>query len=137
MKPEQIFDKISELKEKFKTFFQQRKQVSALENHALTRRFSSAEAQTLSTIKFCMRGSFLHEEDADWMARKLDRLQINYLDWAKKTKWVKAQFAQSKVAMRPSIIQTFFDFDKKTPTLNVPVELLNATKAIQKSVRAG
>ena len=135
MKNQSIFDQISTLKEKFKGFFQQRKQITALENHALVRRFSDVESEVLSTIKTCMKGAFLQEEDAEWMNRKLDRLQINYLDWAHRTKWLKDKIQANKVAPKPVIIQTFFQFDRKPQTPHVPVELLNQANAIQKSAR--
>lgn len=129
MKNQSIFDQISTLKEKFKGFFQQRKQITALENHALVRRFTDVETEVLSTIKTCMKGSFLQEEDAEWMNRKLDRLQINYLDWAHRTKWLKGQLQEGKAPTKPVILQGVFDFTPKPSPIHIPVELLAVSKS--------
>lgn len=123
MKGEQIFEKISELKEKFREFFQQRKQMSALENYSQIQRFTDTEEEVFSTIKYCMKGAFLEDEDADWISRKLNRLQINYLDWAHRTKWLKEQIAAAQI-QKPKILQTFFEFAPKQSNVFVPMELL-------------
>lgn len=133
MKGEQIFERISELKEKFRDFFQQRKQMTALENHALVKEFTDAEQEVFSAIKYCMKGSFLEDEDADWMARKLNRLQINYLDWAHKTKWLKQQIEAGKAPKKPVVVQTMFDFKPATQHTYVPITAQNSSQMIARA----
>jgi hypothetical protein len=135
MKGEYIIDKISDLKSKFQNFFQHRKQITALENHSLVKKFSDAEQEVFGAIKYCMTGSFLHEEDATWISSKLNRLQINYLDWAYKTNWLKSQMGANRKPRKPEYVQTFFDFSKKQPTPNIPVELLASQPSTQISAR--
>jgi len=135
MKVEEIFDKIDDIKEKFRDFFQQRKKVTALENHALVRFFSRAETEVLSTIKFCMKGSFLQDEDADWMNRKLDRLQINYLDWAHRTKWLKSEINRKRAPIKPIPIQTFFDFKMHPNPQNLRLDIINPGWGSKKRAR--
>lgn len=136
MKGEQIFEKMSELKEKFRDFFQQRKQMTALENHSCVQHFNSAEQEVFEVIKYCMKGSFLQDEDAEWISRKLNRLQINYLDWAHKTKWLKEQIETGKEKRKPVTAQSVFDFiaAQKLP-VQVPTELLTSQNNSRMSAR--
>jgi len=116
---EQIFERIADLKEKFKEFFQQRKQMTALQNHSMVKRFTDSEQEVFGAIKYCMKGSFLEDEDAEWITKKLDRLQINYLDWAHRTKWLKEKI-ESEKPKHAEIYQTFFDFAKTSQNLYIP-----------------
>lgn len=125
MNGEQIFEHMAELKIKFKDFFQQRKQMTALENHSIVKAFNEAEREVFGTIRYCMKGAFLEDEDAEWIAKKLKKLEINYLDWAHRTKWLKEQLNQAQSAKKPKIIQTtMFDYLPKHPTMQVPVQVM-------------
>lgn len=129
MKMPDIFNKLGEFKEKFKNFFQQKKQVMALENYDYVKAMNVEEKQILTTIKFCMKGSFPKEEDQTWIDSKLNRLQINYLDYAHKTKWVKSQFNRrpEPKLQKVSPLQTTFDFSN--PGMSIPIELLAQRQA--------
>jgi hypothetical protein len=117
---EQIFERIADLKVKFRDFFQQRKQMTALQNHSMVKKFTDSEQEVFGVIKYCMKGSFLEDEDAEWITKKLDRMQINYLDWAHKTKWLKQTIQSEQPKKAPEIYQTFFDFAQASQNLYVP-----------------
>lgn len=136
MKMPDIFNKLGEFKEKFKSFFQQKKQVMALENYDYVKAMNVEEKQILTTIKFCMKGSFPKEEDQTWIDSKLNRLQINYLDYAHRTKWVKSQFTRNQELKKPqkiSPLQTTFDFSRAG--LSIPIELLAQKQAAEFKAR--
>lgn len=123
MKTESLFDKISELKEKFKNFFQHKKKVTALDNFSVDMRF--AHTSYVLLIKDCMKQGFLDQEESSFLDHMLGKYEINYLDWAHKTKWLKNEMkfrGEEKQKNRPA--QQFFNFERAIPQVNVPVELL-------------
>ena len=128
---EQIFERIADLKVKFKDFFQQRKQMTALQNHSLVKRFTAKEQDIFDTVKSCMKGSFLEDEDAEWITKKLDRMQINYLDWAHKTKWLKQTIQSEQPKTGPEIYQSFFDFAKASQNLYVPPQAIKPKPGVR------
>lgn len=128
MQNENYFQKVVYLKERFADFFQHRKKLAALENHGQVRVFSVPETHMLSTIKVCMKGAFLEEEDVEWMTKKLNKLHLNYLDWAHKTKWLKQEIA-SKQSKKVQTEQATFDFAPKEIPVQVPVNLLQVMKS--------
>ena len=87
-----IFDKISQLKVKFKSFFVSRKKLKALENYSSCAPFKYRES--LSLIKRCMEESFLNEKGVAFMDSMLDEYHVNFLDWAHRTKWLKGEMAR-------------------------------------------
>lgn len=121
MDVEEIFANIKSLQTKFSNLFKQRKQLRALENYSAVKAFSRAEHKVFSAITYCLKGEFIQPEDADWISTKLEKLEINYLDWTHKTKWLKEQMALK--APVPS--QVYFDFCKEPPIpFAVPTHLL-------------
>lgn len=124
MTSEKIFGKISDLKQKFKNFFQQRKQIAALENYSRVKKFSVAETVVMDTIKFCMKGQFLEEEDNKWIQGKLKRIEINYLDWSHRTRWLKQEIEKRKVDQPAPVSHQPYSFDREFPQLQIPIELL-------------
>ena len=126
MEKENLFEKATLLKERFTTLFQQKKKVKALEN------YSEAEPvvyrEELKLIKLCMTNRFLSRKGAEFLEELLDEHQLSYLEWAHRTKWLKAQIA-GKRSKRAALQQTFFDFETKT--LNMPINLINPAKASQ------
>lgn len=128
MKKEFLFDKISDLKEKFQSFFQHRKKITALENFSIDAKF--AHKNYLSLVKECMAEGFLGEEESSFLDHILGRYEVNYLDWAHKTKWLKAQIKEKEQkAQKPRPIQEFFNFDRQQTQVRVPVEVLIAKTA--------
>jgi len=104
-----IFDRIPELREKLNGFFQHRKKVSALDNYSSCAQFS--------LIKRCLRDAFLDEKESGFLDYMLVKYEIEYLDWAHKTRWLKAKMARMALK-QPETPQISFDFEKR---LNVPV----------------
>lgn len=127
MRKELLFNKLSDLKEKFKSFFQHRKKVAALENFSVDSSFQ--HKNYLPLVKACMNEGFLGETESGFLDYMLNRYEINYLDWAHKTKWLKRQMHEKAMkAMPPIQAQVFFDFDKKRTPVHIPVELLATAK---------
>jgi hypothetical protein len=131
MKKEYFFEKITDLKTRFKSFFQHRKKIAALEN--FTENASFPHRNYLTLIKGCMTDGFLEDKEADFLDHMLNKYELNYLDWAHRTKWLKGQIA-ARQTFKPLATQVFFDFDKKQSPVNVPIELL-AAKTQQRGAR--
>lgn len=120
-----LFEKVSELKEKFKSLFQHKKKIAALENYSLAAPFTHRNQLTL--IKNCMNDGFLDDEEARFLEHMLKKYELNYLDWSHKTKWLKNQI-RSMAAKKSPDPQFFFDWDRKPTTpIQIPPELLNNT----------
>jgi hypothetical protein len=127
-----LFDKVGDLKEKFKRFFQQHKKIKALDNFSSVVPFSNkVDEQCFKIVKSCFDYSFLDDEQERFLTHMLSKLEINYLDWAHKTKWLKEQIAARQDAQRASTQQLyFFDLDKlRNPTLDVPIEILTQVQS--------
>lgn len=121
-----LFDKVSELSEKFKNFFQHKKKLQALDNYSEVVPFQHKGYLTL--IKRCMGDGFLGEKEAEFLCYMLDKYELNYLDWSHKTKWLKGEMNRlaANYAQPVPVAQTFFDFSQLTAATpsNVPFELL-------------
>ena len=118
-----LFDKVAELKEKFATFFQHRKKLKALENYSSAIPFQ--HRKYLYLIKNCMEDGFLHQEEAQFLDHMLKKYEVNYLDWAHKTKWLKEQIATLTKAEPEPIKQYVMFNEPAAPKYNVPLEILN------------
>ena len=124
MAKESFFERITELTGKFKSFFQHRKQIKAIENFASCDKFY--HSPYLKLIKCCMEEGFLGEEEAVFLGHMLRKYEINHLDWAHKTKWLKKEIQQkSDKQKKLTPIQTFFEFESS----DVPVEIMNQQQA--------
>lgn len=119
MKKGNLFEKITELKENFREFFQHRKKITALENFSASDQFHHKKYLVL--VKSCLDDGFLEEQESDFLNHMLKKYEINYLDWAHKTKWLKKRMREAK-PRTPRMVQGYFNFE---PTMNVPVEILN------------
>ncbi len=121
MKKENLFEKISELKTRFGHFFQHRKKITALENYSTAEKFPHKNYLTL--VKSCMTEGFLGDQESQFLDYMLTKYEVNYLDWAHKTKWLKREIDSRRV-FKPSAMQMFFDLGRKETPINVPVEIL-------------
>lgn len=129
-----FFDKLVGLKDQIKKFFQHRKKVSALENFSTGINFP--HKRYLHLIKGCLDDGFLGEKEADFLDHMLTRYEVNYLDWAHKTKWLKGIIASRQPLQVPNAPQFFFEFDKKQNVpINIPVEILNPARSGQMGKR--
>lgn len=128
-----IFDKVQDLKDKFKRFFVQRKKLQSLKNFSEATDFE--HKPYLKLIDKCMQDGFLGEKEDDFLGYLLDRYEINFLDWSHKTKWLKGEMkrlssSKAKRAPAPEAAlpkQLFlFDIDAvRNQTPHVPTELLS------------
>lgn len=119
-----LFDKISELREKFKSFFINKKKLKALENYSSVSPFKYKNS--LNLVKKCMEDGFLNEKGAEFLNSILDEYEVNFLDWAYRTKWLKGKMSEmgANYAVPMSAQLTIFDLEKKSATPHVPVEAL-------------
>ena len=132
-----LFNKLSELKQKFTSFFQHRKKVNALENFSGSVNFH--HRKYLNLIKGCINDGFLDEKEEEFLEHMLKKYEINYLEWSHRTKWLKAQMAQRRapIVTRPQPAQMFFNFDKKQQTpVEVPVEVLMTDRHFHQRIGA-
>lgn len=84
-----LFDKVLELKDRFKSFFSHKKKLQALENYSNCAPFQHKDYLTL--IKRCMADGFLGEKEADFLCYMLEKYELNFLDWSHRTKWLKSE----------------------------------------------
>ena len=125
MQKESLFDKVFELKDKFKSFFQHRKKIIALENFSSAGKFP--HHNYLGLVKECMNEGFLGERESEFLDYMLGRYELNYLDWAHRTKWLKKEIQEKQDDARLAVAtQTFFNFDRKETSMNIPVQLLKS-----------
>ena len=89
-----LFDKIGELKEKFKCLFVHKTKLKALENYSSAVAFPHKDYLVL--IKRCMGNGFLGDKEAEFLSYILERYEINFLDWSHKTKWLKGEISRIK-----------------------------------------
>jgi len=125
-----LFDKVSELSDKFKSLFIQKKKVASLENFSSVAPFEHKTYLTL--IKRCMGDGFLGEKESDFLNYMLDRYEVNFLEWSHKTKWLKkemARIAEENYKVN-KVEQMTFNFDKKHQQIasNIPAHMLNNQK---------
>lgn len=139
-----IFDRLLELKDKFKRFFVQRKKLQSLKNFSEATDFE--HKPYLKLIDKCMQDGFLGEKEDDFLGYLLDRYEINFLDWAHRTKWLKGEMKriaarspkkqESKPEIRMAEQLFLFDIDAvRSSTPHVPTELLGRSGFKQNSIR--
>ena len=126
-----IFEKLLSLKEKFKSLFISKKKLKALENYSSCAPFKYTNS--LALIKNCMEEGFLNDKGADFLTSMLDEYELNFLDWAHKTKWLKSKMKEvSREKYSSHHVQlSLFDFERKMAVPNIPIEILgNSTTRI-------
>lgn len=122
-----LFDKVVELKDKFKSWFQHRNKLKALENYAEVCPFQ--HKGYLELIHKCMDSGFLGEKESDFLGHMLDRYEVNYLDWCQRTRWLKAHMTtiaeeqKAKVQAAAPKAQQFDLFRDHAPTQRLIKEL--------------
>ena len=107
-----LFAKVLELKEKFKSLFIQRKKIKALTNYAECGNFR--HDNYLGLVKRCMDEGFLEQEEASFLDHMLKKYELKFLDWSHKTKWLKAEMKRvSNESFKSKPIQgMLFDMSK-------------------------
>lgn len=132
MQTESLLDRLVELKDRFKSFFQHKKKVAALENFSETDKF--CHRTYLDLVKHCMNQGFLGDKESDFLDHMLNRYEINYLQWSHKTRWIKQQISQNRTS-RAETIQQVFPFSRQHAPVHVPIEILgNVSVASSKRV---
>lgn len=115
---------IEEIKEKFSKFYQHRKQINALQNYNLVKSMSRQENKLFRCVKECIQIGFLDGADESYLSHLLEKMEINYLDWSHKTKWVKSQISKKSEKIHKVIpVQTYFDFARE-PTVQIPLSIV-------------
>jgi hypothetical protein len=121
-----LFDRVSDLKEKFKKFFTHKKKIKALENYSECVPFEHKDYLTL--IKRCMNDGFLGEKESDFLTYMLEKYEINFLDWFHRTKWLKSEMQRLQGFYKKETPYQLNMFDmgplKNSSMANVPFEVL-------------
>lgn len=123
-----LFDKLPDLKEKFKNFFAHKKKMQALDNYSNCAPFQHKDYLLL--IKKCMAHGFLGEKEAEFLCYMIEKYALNFLDWSHRTNWLKGEMVklaanfptqERKITQLP-----LFDYDKmKVPNVAaMPFQLL-------------
>lgn len=123
-----IFNDAKDLQNKFEEFNLHHKQMRSLENYSAA--LPLKEKCYLVLIKRCMADGFLDEEAAtflNYMIRKHFSGR-NFLNWAHRTPWLKAQMKALEAHYTPQQIQQMDMFqapkERSLFVPSVPVELL-------------
>lgn len=132
-----LFEKVNDLKDKFKRFFVSKKKLKALENYSECAPFEHKDY--LNLIKRCMNNGFVGEPEADFLSYMIDKYEVRFLDWAHKTKWLKNQMQHMKSKnFKPQMEHpTFFDLMKEKQQnlgMHIPLEVLASQRNRQKGV---
>lgn len=130
MKKFNIFDRVSDLKELFLSFFTHRKKLKALENYSVVSGFQ--HRGYLKLIGKCIDDGFLGSEEAAFLDHMLQKYEINFLDWSHRTKWIKRQIAEMSQQDEPAHVQfDLFAGDARAQrtTSSIPLHLLNGSTA--------
>jgi hypothetical protein len=128
MSKDSLFDKISELKEKFKNFTVHKKKLNALDNYSQVVPFRHKDYLIL--IKKCMADGFLGEKEAEFLCYMLEKYKLNFLDWSHKTFWLKDEMAKLSAHYNNKkdelFEQSHFDFDnlKDKKSASLPFEMM-------------
>lgn len=123
-----FFDKINDIKDKFKRVFLAKKKISALENFSSCSEFHHKDYLVL--IKRCLKDGFITDEESHFLGYMVDKYEINFLDWAHKTKWLKQEIQDRRKTRDAYIHQqiTIFDYLKPSSRPEVPVGCLIASQ---------
>jgi len=135
---EYIFEKVSVLKDKFKTFFGQKKKIAALENYSL--RIPAYHRPYLTLIRQCMSDGFLDQEEGEFLNHMTNKYfnDKNYLDYAHSTRWLRKEIGRLKKESIPHVQHPeLFNWDKvnNAPAISIPHELLAASQMKQQTKR--
>lgn len=141
MKKSYIHMQANEFKEKYSNYFQHKKKVRALENLNSVQEFEVKHSFSLTTIKSFLNDGFLEQEEEKFLDWLLSKYEIDYLEWAYRTKWLKDQMqrisrknSKQKEAQKQKepVKQLYMDFGKvekiKDPSYNIPLNLLHKQK---------
>jgi len=127
-----IFDRVTELKDKFKLFFTHKAKIKALDHYSQLGDFEHKDY--LSLLKKCMNFGFLGDKESDFLGHLIDKYfqDKNYIDWTIKTRWLHKEMSRlSKEKIKPKFVpeQFYFDFAKpRSQQFDIPVELLGQKK---------
>ncbi len=125
-----LFDKLPDLKEKFKIFFLSKKKMQALDNYSTCAPFQHKDY--LNLIKRCMSDGFIGERESDFLCYMLEKYAVNFLDWAHKTNWLKAEMVrlaanypkEERVEAKKVEQLPLFDYKKAKSAASVPFEMI-------------
>ena len=120
MKKSYIGLKIEEFKQKFSNFIQHRKKVKALEN--LSSCNKNINSNYVQLLRQCVESGFLEEPEEKFLDHMLTKFQLEmqYLTWCHRTKWVKRQIFEMKEAAREVNEQLYIDFGKLDQAVKTP-----------------
>jgi len=135
---EYIFEKVCVLKDKFKTFFGQKKKIAALENYAI--RIPAYHRPYLTLIRQCMNDGFLDQEEGEFLNHMTNKYfsEKNYLDYAHNTRWLRKEIGRLKKESMPMHQHPeLFNWDKvnNVPSMHVPYEVLATNQPTQQAKR--
>ncbi len=102
MNVSKYFDNIHEFKNKLTHVTQQLKKLKALRNYS--------EASPLKHFRYvellqhCVENNFLTSTEENFLEYMIQKYEIDYLDWAHKTPWLKRQIQNLKQAQQAQAI---------------------------------
>lgn len=118
-----LFERVGELKNKFFNLFQHKKKIRALENYSEVAPFH--HKKYLHMIESCIDDGFLEDKETEFLDHMLQKYEVNYLDWAHKTRWLKQTMEDMAREHKPKIEQFQLPFrNVPMPAHQVPLELL-------------
>lgn len=118
-----LFERVGELKDKFFNLFQHKKKIKALENYSNVAPFH--HKKYLRMIESCIDDGFLEDKETEFLDHMLQKYEVNYLDWAHKTRWLKK--TMEDMSQEHSVVVEQFQLPFRNmpkPSFQVPVQLL-------------
>ncbi len=112
MSTPQLFEQTEQLQQKFSSAFIHRKKLRALENYSTVAPFQ--HKNYLEILRQCMSAGFLDETESGFLGHMLKKYEVNFLDWAHRTMWLKGEMKRLNAHYNPPVLKQADLFEQKT-----------------------
>ena len=134
-----LFEKVMKIKDEFKKSFIHKKKHRSLENYSSVVVLPEEQQAAISLLKHKLKTGFLSDRLSSFLDAFLEDHELNFLDWAYKTKWLKEKMRamkQQEVYAKP-VQMTMFDYPqmRQYTIPNVPLEILSQIKTVHHGAR--
>lgn len=125
--------KLDEFKQKFKSFLLHKKKVKALENYAACH--CNVKRGWVQLLRECLNCGFLEPKEEEFLDHMINKthLEIEYLTWCHRTKWLKSHMQELAGEMMQKNEQIMIDFSKldRAPEGYMPLNMVARHKQQQ------
>lgn len=133
-----LFEKVMKIKDEFKKSFIHKKKHRSLENYGSVVVLPEEQQAAISLLKHKLKTGFLSDKLASFLDAFLEDHDLNFLDWAYKTKWLKEKMDAMKQPLAKPEQLSLFDYTplRQYTMPKIPVEILSQMKTVHHGARA-